>query len=190
MTTPGLLRPPDWTRHAACQGIAGPDLDPFHPPEHLTAAEQAAQHALARLVCARCPVRHPCALEALQGGIGHGVWGGLTVADRRRIARKHGYPQPGAAQHGERSRYVAGCTDGDNGRACRPCLEAHRRWVAEQRARTAKRRRTTTPPPALVLVLGHGRHRAYPGQYVLWPDLFPGHMLLRPADTPGRSVVA
>ncbi|SNR32919.1 WhiB family transcriptional regulator [Blastococcus mobilis] len=190
MSSPTLLRPPDWTRQAACQGISGRDLDPWHPPEHLTAAEQATQHALARLVCARCPVRHPCALEALQAGIGHGVWGGLTVADRRRIARRHGYPQPGAAQHGTRARYIAGCTDGPDGKACRPCLEAHRRWVAEQRARTAARKAAVIPPPALVLVLGHGRRRAYPGQYVLFTDGLPAHALLRPADTGGRTVAA
>lgn len=185
-----LLRPPDWTVQAACQGIAGPDLDPWHPPDHLTAAEQAAQYALARLVCSRCPVRHPCALEALHEGIGHGVWGGLDPADRRRIARKHGYPNPGAAPHGEYSRYVT-CTL-DQGRPCADCREAKRRYMAGRRAQglERRRRRTGTPPPALVLVLGHGRHRAWPGQYVLFPDLFPAGVLLRPADTTGRSVVA
>lgn len=187
-----LLRPPDWTERAACQGMAGGTLDPWNPPEHLTAPEQHAQHALARLVCSRCPVRHPCALYALHEGIGHGVWGGLTVADRRRIARRHGYPQPGAAQHGTRARYIAGCTDGDNGRACRPCLEAHRRWTAEQRARARNRR--TTPPPALALVQGHGRARAFPGQLVLFTDGLPASALLRPAsttgDTTGRTVAA
>lgn len=188
-----LLRPPDWTEQAACQGLAVREMDPWHPDDTLPPAEQALQHALARLVCARCPVRHPCALEALRGGIGHGVWGGLTPADRRRIARRHGYPTPGAAQHGNRSRYIAGCTDGPDGRACRPCLEAHRRWVSEQRARTAGRRRAHTPPPALTLIVGHGRRRAYPGQYLLFTDGLPPHAVLRPAataDTGGRKVAA
>jgi hypothetical protein len=187
-----LLRPPDWTVDAACQGLAVAELDPWNPPDDLPAVERDVQHALARLVCAKCPVRHPCALEALKGGIGHGVWGGLTVADRRRIARRHGYPQPGAAQHGTRARYIAGCTDGPDGKACRPCLEAHRRWVAEQRARS--KRRHTIPPPALALVLGHGKRRAWPGQFVLFPDLFPPSALVRPAsttgDTTGRSIAA
>lgn len=182
MTSP-LLRPPDWTVKAACLGMIGKDFDPFHPPEHLTAGEQAAQHALARLVCARCPVRHPCALEALQGGIGHGVWGGLTVADRRRIARKHGYPQPGSAQHGTRACYVAGCREPE-------CREAHRRWAEGRRAAGAWRKKTAAPPPSLLLVVGHGKRRAWPGQFVLFTDGLPASALLRPADTTGRTVAA
>jgi hypothetical protein len=154
---PQLLRPPPWTDAASCAGLVTRDEDVWHPHDDLPPQEKAVQYAVARLVCAGCPVRHPCALEALHGGIGHGMFGGLTPADRRKIARRHGYPQPGAAQHGQRSRYVAGCHDGPDGKACRPCLNAHRAWVAEQRARRPRavaatgRRRRQLDPRAKVL---------------------------------------
>lgn len=183
MSAPGLLRPPDWTRQALCQGLTTATLDPWYPDDDLRPAERDVQHAYARLLCAKCPVRHPCALEALHAGIGHGVWGGLTVADRRRIARRHGYPQPGSAQHGTRACYVAGCREPE-------CREAHRRWAEGRRAAGAWRKKTATPPPSLLLVVGHGKHRAYPGQYVLFPDLFPASALLRPADTRSQTVAA
>jgi WhiB family redox-sensing transcriptional regulator len=41
----------------------------------------------AKAVCARCPVRLACLGEALANREIRGVWGGLTVAERARIAR-------------------------------------------------------------------------------------------------------
>lgn len=68
-----------WTAHAACKGRT----DLFFPERGDPAAELVAQ---AKAICAGCPVRIPC-LEA-----GHheefGVWGGLTVDERRRLRRK------------------------------------------------------------------------------------------------------
>lgn len=123
-----LLRPPTWTRSAACAGKVTPDSDHWHPAEGLTPTARALQFALGRLVCADCPVRHPCALEALEGAIAHGMYGGLTPTDRRKIAGRHGYPQPGAPQHGTYSRYAAyGCR-------CQDCTEAKRRYMADRRA--------------------------------------------------------
>ena len=33
--------------------------------------------------CARCPVRQPCLVYALDEKIAHGIWGGLTERERR-----------------------------------------------------------------------------------------------------------
>lgn len=165
------LEPPAWTVDAACDGMAGRELDPWHPDDNLTPARRDGLYAIARRVCAGCPVRLACALEALQNGLADGVWGGLTPADRRRIARERphlGFPTPGAAKHGERSRYVAGCTAGEGGRACEPCLRAHREYERERRA---IRRSARIPAAVPLLVLDHpagsGRRRAWPGQLYL-----------------------
>jgi WhiB family redox-sensing transcriptional regulator len=43
---------------------------------------------IARRVCAECPVRSPCLEYALANHIDHGVWGGASERERRRIARR------------------------------------------------------------------------------------------------------
>lgn len=122
--TAGLLRPPDWTHDANCAGHNPAIFDADTGP-HTT-------QALA--ICATCPVRLNCAREALDNAITGGTWGGLTTRDRARIARARGFDPPGAARHGTRARFVAGCTTGPDGRSCDDCREAHRRWAAERRA--------------------------------------------------------
>lgn len=39
----------------------------------------------AKAVCAPCPVRRPCLEEALDDVERHGVWGGLTEQERKRL---------------------------------------------------------------------------------------------------------
>ena len=43
---------------------------------------------VARQVCAECPVRALCLEYALEHRIDHGVWGGTSERERRRIARR------------------------------------------------------------------------------------------------------
>lgn len=43
---------------------------------------------LARRVCETCPVKSPCLEYALRNSIDHGVWGGASERERRRIARR------------------------------------------------------------------------------------------------------
>src|SRR5438270_12592974 len=43
---------------------------------------------LARRICADCPVKAPCLEYALYNRIEHGVWGGASERERRRIARQ------------------------------------------------------------------------------------------------------
>jgi WhiB family redox-sensing transcriptional regulator len=62
-----------WREQAACCGM---DLDVFFP-------ERGESAGPARQVCAACPVRQPCLEYALSNQITHGVWGGLTVRERR-----------------------------------------------------------------------------------------------------------
>lgn len=43
---------------------------------------------IARQICADCPVKAPCLEYALHNRIDHGVWGGASERERRRILRQ------------------------------------------------------------------------------------------------------
>lgn len=89
-------------------------------------SDELADQAEAVTVCSSCPVRETCARAALERGEPYGVWGGLTVRARERIAREEGYPRPGAARHGTRSCYVAGCR-------CVDCTRANAAYEHQRR---------------------------------------------------------
>lgn len=158
-----LHRPPAWTEQAACQGMTGPDFDPWVVDDDLPRREQARLTAMARIVCSTCPVRLACAVDALTKGEPHGMRGGLTVADRRLVARLFGFPMPGSASHGSRSKYVAGCR-------CEDCTYAHASYARDRRATLREARIPIVEPPYLHAAQGKGRWRAMPGQYVLTLD--------------------
>jgi WhiB family redox-sensing transcriptional regulator len=67
-----------WTARAACRGA---DTEIFYPASHDEEAE-----ALA--LCATCPVRAQCLEDALRNRETHGIWGGTTPEERRRIRRE------------------------------------------------------------------------------------------------------
>ncbi len=86
MTQPGFHRPPAmppytplaWFARAAC---ASTDPDAYFPAK-------GAQVKAAKAVCGRCPVAADCLDYALATGQKHGIWGGLSVNQRRRLARQ------------------------------------------------------------------------------------------------------
>jgi WhiB family redox-sensing transcriptional regulator len=43
---------------------------------------------VARRICATCPVKEPCLEHALAHRIDHGVWGGASERERRRILKR------------------------------------------------------------------------------------------------------
>lgn len=43
---------------------------------------------IAKRICADCPVKVPCLEYALENRIDHGVWGGTSERQRRRILKK------------------------------------------------------------------------------------------------------
>lgn len=43
---------------------------------------------VARKICVGCPVQGPCLEYALANHIDHGVWGGASERERRRIAKR------------------------------------------------------------------------------------------------------
>jgi WhiB family redox-sensing transcriptional regulator len=51
---------------------------------------------IAKRICETCPVKAPCLEHALENRIDHGVWGGASERQRRRIltARRRGTTVP------------------------------------------------------------------------------------------------
>lgn len=86
---PKLLRPvsaragASWHDEAACRH-RDPEL--FFPIG--TTGPAMLQIEEAREVCRGCPVKDPCLQWALESGVDHGVWGGLTEDERRSLKRR------------------------------------------------------------------------------------------------------
>ncbi len=49
---------------------------------------------VARKICADCPVREACLEHALTYRIDHGVWGGCSERERRRILKRRRAERP------------------------------------------------------------------------------------------------
>jgi WhiB family transcriptional regulator, redox-sensing transcriptional regulator len=71
-----------WRDHAACAGV---DPELFFPD-----SGQRTKAAQAKAICRRCPVQDHCAEFALKVVPPIGIWGGMTVPERRRLARVKG----------------------------------------------------------------------------------------------------
>jgi WhiB family transcriptional regulator, redox-sensing transcriptional regulator len=72
-----------WWNMAACR-TADPEL--FFPISSTGAGE--AHVARAKAVCARCPIRQGCLDYAIDSHQAHGIWGGTSEDERRRIAAR------------------------------------------------------------------------------------------------------
>jgi WhiB family redox-sensing transcriptional regulator len=77
-----------WRAAAACQGESAVL---FFAPTTLEPREtKASREAAARALCHACAVREPCLEYALLVQEPHGIWGGLTELERRRLHRRAG----------------------------------------------------------------------------------------------------
>ena len=68
----------DWMSRGNCRD---------HPPSTFFPSDGVGVD-VARRICATCPVKTPCLEYALRNGVDHGVWGGTSERERRRIARQ------------------------------------------------------------------------------------------------------
>ena len=78
-----------WMARSACRQI--------HPSVFFPSDGMGVE--VAKQICVDCPVRTPCLEYALAFHIDHGVWGGASERERRRIAQARrravaGYPPP------------------------------------------------------------------------------------------------
>jgi WhiB family redox-sensing transcriptional regulator len=75
----------DWQHDAACRGEFAATFYPPLRPEKKD--ERLARERAAKAVCRACPVREACLDHALRYDERHGIWGGLTDAERRHLPR-------------------------------------------------------------------------------------------------------
>lgn len=68
---------PEWMARGACAGVTA---NLFYP-------ERGADTRGAKEVCRGCEVRHDCLDYAMVNGEKHGIWGGLSERERRRLRR-------------------------------------------------------------------------------------------------------
>ncbi|HRW36538.1 MAG: WhiB family transcriptional regulator [Acidimicrobiales bacterium] len=68
----------DWMRDGNCR---------HYPPSAFFPSDGVGVDA-ARKICADCPVKAPCLEYALAERIDHGVWGGCSERERRRILKR------------------------------------------------------------------------------------------------------
>ena len=78
----------EWMAQGNCQG---------EPPSMFFPSDGVGVE-VARRVCATCPVKSPCLEYALRNRIDHGVWGGTSERERRRILRQRRVAQQSAAR--------------------------------------------------------------------------------------------
>jgi WhiB family redox-sensing transcriptional regulator len=78
-----MLSNMSWRQNAAC---LGKPAHLFFGSDTETSKEQQQREAVAKAICAVCPVVEPCLEE---GRYEEGIWGGLTVGERRGRRRLH-----------------------------------------------------------------------------------------------------
>jgi hypothetical protein len=92
----------------------------------------AAEEAVCRALCARCPVRVECLEAALGWGEPWGIWGGTDLAQRQLLALERGTDMPRVLPaHGTNPRYAK------HGCRCDVCRAAHAVYERERRLRRA-----------------------------------------------------
>jgi WhiB family transcriptional regulator, redox-sensing transcriptional regulator len=75
-----------WRFLAACRGE---DSSFFFAPNYFERRGQKdAREAVAKRICAKCPVRAECLDYALTNKETHGIWGGLNEMERRALLRR------------------------------------------------------------------------------------------------------
>ena len=124
----------DWMESAACVGLG-----------HLFFLEPGESSAPAKKICAACPVRDECLADALtHPEPWHGIFGGMSPRERRRLAAEMDLPKPiRIIQHGTRAGYEQERRAGRP--TCERCREAHaaatrernRAYKAENRGKVA-----------------------------------------------------
>jgi len=124
-----FLERPDWQAFAACRS-ADVDLDAFFPGRGDRTDE-------ARAICATCTVRDECLEYAMENGIQHGIWGGKSERERRKMRRQQridsGAGQRGPMPLGCGTRAGAGRHRQHGEPVCEECREAEAQYHRERR---------------------------------------------------------
>lgn len=75
-----------WQVKAACRG---PQATVFFPPSTFERKdEKQDRERRAKAICATCAVKQPCLEYALRIREPHGIWGGMSESERKRVLEK------------------------------------------------------------------------------------------------------
>ena len=86
-----------WQDSSACRG---PNSSVFFPPTHYERRdEKLAREREAKTICGLCPVWRQCLQYALEIREQHGIWGGKTELERRRMLESVGLSMTGVSAH-------------------------------------------------------------------------------------------
>jgi WhiB family redox-sensing transcriptional regulator len=106
-----IVAPAPWMAAAACSGLS---TDLFHP-----SVGDKATSAQAKKVCRGCPVILDCRRYAIVNNERLGVWGGMTIKERRqertKMIMRGDLILPPSRLHGAVGTYLTGCR-------CAPCV--------------------------------------------------------------------
>lgn len=72
----------EWRLRARCRGLS-PEV--FFVADGERGAARARSEEAAKSLCRSCPVNRQCLDFAMVSGESHGIWGGATAAERRRM---------------------------------------------------------------------------------------------------------
>ncbi len=79
----------DWKTLARAADEVGDNLPCRQAPDLYYAAMNETQHIrYAKKACQPCPIREICLQYAIKHNEGEGVWGGMTVSERKNVRRQ------------------------------------------------------------------------------------------------------
>ena len=76
---------PGWQAHAACNHTSVASTAKARAAIFFVSHDDGATNAAAKRICAACPVSQECLEYAIVERLVHGVWGGMSVRQRREI---------------------------------------------------------------------------------------------------------
>lgn len=120
-----------WQDRALCDG-ADPEI-------FFTGGEARNAYSIARKWCALCPVVTECGEYAITNNIQYGMWGGMSEAERQRVAARGRYAAFDGQPHGDKAGTVAGYYRERRAKVdpCDPCRDAYN---THQRLKDAQRK--------------------------------------------------
>ena len=143
---------PAWVENAACAS-SDPELWQIKKDRPTRAERKTVEYAKA--ICADCPVRLLCLEDAIERGEQHGIWGGLTPAERHTMTAGH-VERP---DHGDLAGYKRHISQGTP--TCEPCRAANAAYQREKRARNGRAPRPRKTPVRRLAPISHGTHSGY-----------------------------
>ncbi len=85
-----------WQGNAACGGT---EASAFFSPDGERGHARPRRESRARRICLNCPVLVPCREYALRAGELYGTWGGMTEAERKRLAGRQSHDEHRLSHH-------------------------------------------------------------------------------------------